>query len=176
MKVELSTAQKLSITEMPNLDPVTVILEDLAPGKGKIIIECYGESWSAYWGAMGDGRTISTFFLSCDEHYIAGRLDSSLRSEIADYDAFKDKIKVEVLKLRRSGDLDASDARTYFNSAEYIDDEPSAHSHCEMLTIIFGEEWWYSIPNRPNPDYEYLCRIINAVKDGLKHLSERSDA
>lgn len=169
MKIESSLVQKLRITELDRLDPVTVILEDLAPRQGKIIIECYGQSWSAYWGGMGD-RSIAEFFCSCSDDYLAGCLDRGLRGCIADYDAFEDKIKAEVLKLRRSGDLDASDARSYFDSAEYIDGELSAHSHCEMLTIIFGDEWWYSIPDRPNPDYEYLCRIIKAVKDAIGQL------
>ncbi len=45
MRIEQSTVTKLTLTEIDGLDPVTVILENHAPGKGKIIIECYGEVW-----------------------------------------------------------------------------------------------------------------------------------
>lgn len=70
MKVQASNVQKMLITEVPGLDPVTVILEDIEPRKGKIIIECYSKSWSAYWGGMGD-RNIAEFFCSCNDHYLA---------------------------------------------------------------------------------------------------------
>ncbi len=60
MKIETSTVTKLTITEVARLDPITVILEDIEPRKGKIIIECYGKSWSSYWGGLWlHGRTLS---------------------------------------------------------------------------------------------------------------------
>jgi hypothetical protein len=39
MKTVMSKVTKLSITEVQNLDPITVILEDFEIGKGKIIID-----------------------------------------------------------------------------------------------------------------------------------------
>ena len=39
MNVETSTVTKLLITGAPNLDPISVYLEDLAPCKGKIAAE-----------------------------------------------------------------------------------------------------------------------------------------
>lgn len=61
------------ITAIPALDPVTVITQDHGQGKGKIIIECYGLAWSAYWGGMGN-RTVREFFVSCDTEYLHGYL------------------------------------------------------------------------------------------------------
>lgn len=40
LKVEHSTVTKLVISGAPNLDPITVFLEDLAPCKGNITISC----------------------------------------------------------------------------------------------------------------------------------------
>ena len=48
MKLETSTVTKLQLTELNNLDPISVILENYEPGKGKIIIECCGKSWSSF--------------------------------------------------------------------------------------------------------------------------------
>ena len=89
MNTEISTVKRLKITDLINseykLDPVTVFLEDYEPGKGKITIECYGKSWSAYWGGMS-GDDVATFFCRCDQHYLAKNL-SSISSSIPDYSA-----------------------------------------------------------------------------------------
>jgi len=81
MKVEKSKVQKFKITEVKNLDPVNVFLEDFEPGKGEIIIECYGKAWSVYWGAMGS-KPISVFFCYVDNNYIIGKLDGGLCSRV----------------------------------------------------------------------------------------------
>ena len=112
MKIEKSTVEKIKITGAKNLDPVSVFLEDLEPGRGKITIECYGKSWSAYWGAMGKERTISQFFCDANTEYIVGYLDGQLRSVI--YESYEDE------------------------------------------------------EGTPNHHYEYLCRIVGAVKEALK--------
>lgn len=44
LQVERSTVTKLVITGAPNLDPITVFREDLAPCKGKITVSCWGKS------------------------------------------------------------------------------------------------------------------------------------
>lgn len=41
MKISVSQVTKLTLTELDRLYPVTVILEDMGPRQGKIIIECY---------------------------------------------------------------------------------------------------------------------------------------
>lgn len=110
MKIEKSKIEKLKITEAKNLDPVSVYLEDFEPGKGKIIIECYGKSWSSYWGAMS-GRTISEFFFDANNDYLACKLANGIQSRV--YESPDDEI---------------------------------------------GE---------PNHHYEYLCRIIDAVREAL---------
>ncbi len=46
MKIESVESTTLLITEIENFDPVTVHLENYAPGKGGITIECFGEAWS----------------------------------------------------------------------------------------------------------------------------------
>ncbi len=171
MKAELTTVRKLNLTDLMGephkLDPVSVILEDFEPGKGKIIIECYGQSWSAYWGSMG-GKSIATFFCRCDEHYIANNL-SGIRGDIPDYEALEITAKKEVCRLRRDGDLSATEARELYDDVGYFSYAESAHDlNGRDMQAIFGDEWWHSIPDKPNPDYQYLCRIIKAVQAGIQ--------
>jgi len=75
MKIETNTVKSLKISEVDGLDLINVYLEDIAPGKGRIIIECYGKVWSNYWGAMGENRTIDQFFIEAPTDYIIQKID-----------------------------------------------------------------------------------------------------
>lgn len=82
MRIEkLTVTECLTIYEasMPPgkgvLDPVTVILRDFG-GAGQIIVECYGDAWSAWLGAIGS-ESLREFIAGCSEYYIATKLTSS---------------------------------------------------------------------------------------------------
>jgi len=173
MLVKLSKVQKLSLTDLMGephkLDPVSVILEDFGTGKGKIIIECFGQSWSSFWPAMGE-RDIAAFFCRCDEHYIAKNL-SGVRSDIPDYAGLVEKARNEVVRLRRDGDLNGIEARELFDQCRKFEEVENADQvDGFLMQEIFGDDWWYCIPDKPNPDYRYLCRIIKAVQAGIKQV------
>ena len=57
------------------LDPVTVIIKD-EKGKGKLIIECFGESWSTYFGSIG-GKSLIKFIAGLGSDYLGNRLISN---------------------------------------------------------------------------------------------------
>jgi hypothetical protein len=82
MNITSSTVTKLVITGAPNLDPITVYAEDIGPRQGKIVIECWGKSWSGYWGGMGDCM-LAEFFCSCSVDYLSRKI-SDVDSEITD--------------------------------------------------------------------------------------------
>ena len=74
--IETAPARTYTI-RAPGLDPITLVLQDLSPSQGRIIFGCYGQFWSGYWGAMGrelsgEPSTVSQFFVSCDNDYLAG--------------------------------------------------------------------------------------------------------
>lgn len=163
MKIETTSVKKIRLSEIKNLDPVTVILEDIEKGKGKIIIECYGQSWASYWGGMGD-RTLAEFFCSCDEHYLAKNL-STIKADVDDFEGFIIKAKAEIIKQRLSLDLSSESAREMFDDVSRIE---SINENQSLIELIFGCEWWYEIPSKPNHEYEYLCRIIKTVQEALK--------
>lgn len=165
MKIEESFTRKILISDIENLDPVSVYLEDFKPRHGKITISCYDKSWNSYWGGMGD-KTISEFFLSCDNHYLAKNL-SSTRSSVTDYDSLGEKI------ITHYGDDIEWDLKDDIEALGNDDAEWDAwiRNNGDTMTEVFGEEWYYyGLPTKENPQYAYLCRIINAVKYGLKSV------
>lgn len=184
MKVEDSQVTKFLITEVDGLDAITVILEDLGPRKGKINIDCYDQAWSAYWGGMGS-RTIAEFFCSCDEHYLAKNL-SHIPLYTTDYDAINSKAKEvlahkysSLLKDRREGLLTENEAREQHDKiSDYmllmpdIECELTMAQNEHFMLDLFGDDWRYNLPTKPSNEYQYLCRIINAVKEALKSIDQ----
>lgn len=142
MKVTREKTEKLKITDVDGLDPVTVFLEDHAPGRGEVTIKCYGESWSAYWGGMGD-RTVSEFINSCDADYISGKLSPISETEI-DFDA-----------LDRVLGITDSEQMLRWNPRE-LEEKLGCSTH------------EYDYPMKPNPGYEYLRRIVETVQQAIK--------
>jgi hypothetical protein len=152
MHIARTNTTTYKLTCLDRLDPVTVYTENYEPGKGKITIECYGQTWSSYWGAMS-GDTVEEFFCRCDEHYLANKL-SAIDSEIADLEALSEAIGVTV------------EDKSAVMWDEQVIQAIRDHYDCEPFHA--------DLPRKTNPDYEYLCRIINNVQLGLsesiKHL------
>lgn len=175
MKVIESTVRTLKISGIESLDLITVYLENFELGKGKITIECYGKSWSSYWPAMGG--TIEEFFMRTSEDYAASNLQH-MNSTTFDAEATEKAIAKEILRARKSGDLTSYEAREaletisgYESEMDYIDSRDKA------LKIVLGDEpWHYDFKEKPNPDYVYLCRIIRAVQQALKQITESKTA
>lgn len=170
MKITESTVRQIEITEVKGLDPIRVILSDLGPSQGRINIECWGKSWASYWGGMGN-ETIAEFFTTCDEHYLAKNLAQELESQIFDPDHLIDTLKREVIKDRQEGGLSKRTARNRWTLIEELDLPETVDglwSISEAMFELLGEEWWYRLPEKPNPDYQYLCRIIKTVQEALR--------
>jgi hypothetical protein len=77
MKVEpLNPASVTYISDLGGigLDPITVITQDFAPGQGRVIVECYGMCWAAFWGSMPEGKSVIEFMASMDEYYLRSKL------------------------------------------------------------------------------------------------------
>jgi hypothetical protein len=107
-KMEITTSYKikqLKIKDAPALGLINVYLEDIADGKGRVIIECYGQFWGAYWNAMGD-RKIHQFFLDVDNDYLIDNI-APPRIKVADRKCLNRIIDaVKEAFLMAKGDLD----------------------------------------------------------------------
>jgi hypothetical protein len=182
LQVERSTVTKLVLTGAPNLDPITVFLEDLAPCKGKITVSCWGKSWTGYWGGMWDGLNIGQFFCKLNTGYIIGYFDQAMSPRQFSGDALASEAQRLVLKERRQFCYGADETRERFDAAEDLRDSPSIEhlhgAHSELMTKLFGDEWWHltNDATEPNPDYAYLERIILAVQQALARYQQHLEA
>ncbi|QLI49433.1 hypothetical protein vBPaeMUSP18_59 [Pseudomonas phage vB_PaeM_USP_18] len=173
MKVTTSTVTKLYIEGAASLDPITVFLEDFEPKRGKITVSCWGKSWTAYWGGMWDGMKVGEFFTQLNAQYIIGYFSPQLSSRKFSGEALAEKARKQILKNRRAFDLDKDEARELYDEADDLENAQSVDylwgGHSDLMARLFGDEWWYATDDAtaPNPDYEYLCRIIAAVQQAL---------
>lgn len=177
MVLKKSTITKLTISDLPNLDPINVFFEDYGPQRGKVTVEVCGDSWSYFWGAMGEGYTIKSFFLKADTDYLVRKLRIGIRDTIDDdsQDALILAAKREIIKdrreYRRYGDnkqrILSKQAREKWSLIDQITDEGKERNE-DVLYEIFGQEWYYYLPQKPNPKYQYLCRIVDTIKEALR--------
>jgi hypothetical protein len=166
MKIDKEMVQKIMISDIKGLDPIAVYLEDQGKGCGKITITCYGQSWTSYWGAMGEGHTIATFVASRNNDYLAKKL-SDIKSEVNDPDKLLEDMKKNIIIKRKALELNEKDAREYYDEVDFSDAESIMANH-DLLYKVYGDEWWCCLPKSPNSEYEYLCRILTTVKEALK--------
>lgn len=86
------SARAIRITGAPGLDWIEVFWVDYEPSRGSVTITCYGNAWTAYFGAMG-GRDIRQFFAGSNTGYLVTKMGISqvLKSRKKD-DAYLMKI------------------------------------------------------------------------------------
>jgi len=75
MKISIAPLYKITITDLIDLDPVDVILEDFSHGNGRIILICAGQSWSYHWNSMG--CDLREFFCTTSNDYLLEKLLSN---------------------------------------------------------------------------------------------------
>ena len=157
------------ISDIPQLDDIEVYLEDYEKGRGKIIITCFNKSWTYYWGSMGD-TTLAQFISSCDNWYLSGKLNPDVKDDIQDDDKLNEFTKKHIIKRRKEDCLDKKHARELYNKCYRLDELKyfDSEEYANMMDNVFGDEWWYCYPTKPNPEYNYFCRILDIVKEALK--------
>lgn len=179
MNIEQSQIKKLLITDVKGLDPITVFLEDLEPRKGKITIECFGASWSSYWGGMGSD-TVAAFVSSCGDSYLANCLwDHAQEQTELDYDGVQAKVRKAIVELRRESLVDAYFAREIYDIENWEQYAPQ-HTYdvwsCpdwldedDFERLNLDDE---SISERNTSKFDYLNKIVTAVQEALQSLNQ----
>lgn len=172
--IEKMDVLSFTITGAERLDPVRVMIENYEPGKGRITVTCYGQAWTGAWFAMG-GDSVQEFIKRVSNDYLIGCLAPRLESSVDDdNDANLEFVKTQIIKLRREQEIDKGDAREMWIEAENAEDVKA--SCCDFivgdrLLKLFGDDPWYAgWPSVPNPKYQYLDRILNAVRVGLVEM------
>lgn len=178
MDIQHSQVTKVTITGADGLDPIHLFLEDLHPGAGRVVLSCYDQAWTSYWGGMGS-QTIAEFLGTREVPYLAGRLVGGAQTQEADIPRLVAELRADIRKGRRSGRYDGEEAREHWEAVEALEnleDSPDASSalwaHHTLLSELRGEEWWRNVPERGTKDYRYLCRILQAVQAALAMQKE----
>ena len=177
MKITRSTIEKIVISNaaMPDgcgtLDSIAVMIEDCGDGAGKITITCWGEAWTHYWGHMGSGVRLMDFFSKASDDYLVGKLKTGIEREVKDLDPERMEkcLKAEIVRLRREDSLTHEAARDFWSQAEWVDES----NYGDIFSEVFQDEWWYELPRKPNPDYEYLVNIVKVIKAAFLQLKEQ---
>lgn len=191
MKVDRSNAVvHLTISDIMQshrLDPIRVTLDDIEPGRGRINIECYGRAWASYWGAMGD-QGIAKFFASCDNHYLIGNLAPDLHASRYSAEALV-ALARKTIRGRRKGTaafrfeydpLTKAQAEELMGRVDELaccETVNDCWSKAELLEQIFGPDGTMNAvqATEPNPEYGYLARICNAVREALKQITPAAE-
>lgn len=174
MKIEKMDVLAFTISDLERLDPVRVMIENYESGKGRITITCYGKAWTGAWFAMG-GDSVQEFIKRVSNEYLIGYFSPSLPKTVDDdNEANLEFVKGQIIKLRRDREIDSEDARGMWDEAEGAEDVKA--SCCDYLIgdrliSLFGDEPWYAAwPSVPNHEYEYLDRIVTAVRKGIEEM------
>lgn len=163
-----------TVTGAERLDPVRVMIENIEPGKGLLTITCFGRSWNGAWGSMGGG-TVQEFVKWVSNDYLIGCLAPRLESTVDDdNEANLIFVKLQIIKLRREREIERCEAREMWTEA---DDAENVKANCcdflvgDKLLNLFGDDSWYAgWPTVPNHEYQYLERILEAVRAGLNEM------
>lgn len=172
--IEKMDVLSFSITGAERLDPVRVMIENYEPGKGRITVTCYGQAWTGAWFAMG-GDSVQEFIKRVSNEYLIGYFDPQLQSIVDDdNDANLAFVKGEIIKLRREQEIDGNEARSMWDEAIDADDVKASCCNYlvgdKLLNLLGDDPWYAGWPTVPNPKYQYLDRILNAVRVGLVEM------
>lgn len=146
MKVSKNETETYVLTKIDRLDPVTAYVTNYSPERGKIVIECFGRSWSCYWGGMGK-TNLQEFFLSCDNDYILNKLLPETQQ--TDFDEINKLANKKGFSLCVSSDVEVA-------------------MQSQEMAECFGDDWYMDLPRCPTSDYKYVGRIITAIKEAFQ--------
>lgn len=172
--VEKMDVLAFTVTGAERLDPVRVMIENYEPGKGRITITCFGKAWTGAWFAMG-GDTVQKFMKRVSNEYLIGYFDPQLQSTVDDdNDANLTFVKGEIIKLRREQEISYEEARLMWDEAEGADDVKASCCNYlvgdKLLNLLGDDPLYAGWPMVPNHEYQYLERILNAVRAGLNEM------
>lgn len=124
MKIEESLIKQIKVSDLERLDPITIIVEDIAEGKANVTIKCFDKSWTSYWGAMGGD--VKDFFSRCNVPYLVNCFDRGIREETDEKDVnemsktFNKKMRELILERRREEYITKEVAKKLWDHLNYI--------------------------------------------------------
>lgn len=186
MQVTQIPVQKLRVSEVVNLDPVDVYLEDAAPGRGCLVVTCADQSWTHTWTSMGSGRSLADFLVACDVDYLVRAMGHGLPAERFSGTAMEILARRTVLGRRRPSlrpdkyddeEWSASKAREIYDQVKGRFTRVGSVQECPagLMAELFGpDDWWLSTDraSEPNPAHVHLTRVVTAVRDAVMQIKQ----
>ncbi|PUB80892.1 MAG: hypothetical protein DBP02_19810 [gamma proteobacterium symbiont of Ctena orbiculata] len=145
MNIENRQTKTYILTDLDSLDPVTVYVTNYEPGRGKVVVECFGKAWAYFWGSMGE-LTLQQFFVSCNNDYILNKLLEDTRQ--TDFEEINNIAHKNGSLLCVSSDIEVALA-------------------ADEMSNLFGPDWFMDLPTCNTSEYVYLGRIVNAIKEAF---------
>lgn len=192
MKIEIGNIKQIKISDVEGLDPIRVMVEEYGHGEAKVIIDCYGQSWSSYWGSMGG--TLREFFTRTNVDYLLNCFDRGLRPTTQELDTqamqttFVEKVRETVIERVKDGYTKCPCNREVYDECLNVDLQAIAPEHPydywsfdhysmteASWEAVFSDKEYFSewmnnsVPEEylPNWDYLYLHKIVSTVREGV---------
>lgn len=178
MIVVSSQTQTVVIEGVDGLAPISVFLTDIAPEKGKVVIECGGKGWANTWSWM-NGNAIDQWFVSLSPVSVAANFDYFHRNDV-DFEKLPDYVKGEAEQLFAENKIDEDQFTEVMDiieeSSEFIKEGHGlawCQVNSDMIEEILGGEWLESAPQTPNKEYAKMISIIKAAQAGVEKIIKR---
>jgi hypothetical protein len=170
MEVSLDTVQRLTIKPDSGQN-IWVFLEGYGPGRGRLTVIHDGDVWTYYWGAMGSRTpTLETFVPDCHPDYLVRKLSPNTEHWIDDLENLVSDARKTIIESRKEGSLCMSEARVLYDRAEELS-EGTLEENISLLYDIYGDEWWFGLPKKENPEYRRLIELFRTVQEGIRKAS-----
>lgn len=174
MKITSTSILKLCVEDVEGIqDGLFVILESTGPKRGLATVRYGQQSWSSFWPAMPHEDVVD-FFATAPCDYLVDNM-TAIMSHTSDSKGFKNKTLLELLKLRRRGEItkeNAKDLHSTFSQAERAQDVNGS-----MLAAVWGgDDWWHCIGSVPNPAYEKATHVMAAAQRAVRQYRDEQKA
>ena len=156
MNVKKLQTETYILTDLGDLDAVTVYVTNYELGQGKLVIECFGDAWAHYWGAMGE-QTLQEFMLSANNDYLLNKLMSG------------DTMQTDFEEIN-----DTAGKRGFEEICVTSDVEVAIMA--DEMAECFGGDWMMDLPRCHTTEYHYLRRILNAIKGAFSQEKREVEA
>lgn len=174
MKIENSLIQKILISEVQGLDPITVYLEQLGERQGKITVEYAGKSWSTFFSGCGDSG-IASFVSKLSSEYLIDRFAPQITKYVPNFEQFDAEMRMKVMEMRRSNEITEDFARALFDVDTWrgkVTQNPYEPliNPCPAFADEFERVDFqaFDVPERISDEYRYIEKIVKAVQAALK--------
>lgn len=177
MKIADTTCRLVKIWDVPQyFDVINVSINNTYPGAGRLTLTADSSSWSYYWNAIGEDRTLEQFIIDSPVDYLADKLGSGIHSTMHDdsEDSCKDVLQTAVIKLRRDDEISAFEARKLWKEIDHGGNLYTRFNFEGGLMIcdhIQSVDWKII----PNPRYQRLEYAILRMREALTQLQEKAN-